>query len=135
MKNLSKIIIILIIAGVVLPSFSFAVEEMKTVKIPETIDEAKQMGLNLLPLMPGFLQSTWQEALTVWKWCFKKAESLWISYIAPSFNKYILPKIKERTPIIKEEFEKEKGEMKQDAKTVVPEVSKSLWGKFKELIK
>jgi len=39
--------------------------------------------------------------------------------------------VEKRKPIIEEEFKKEKEELKEE----VPEVTKSLWEKFKELIK
>jgi len=131
---IKKIIPILVIFGLFLPSFSFA-QVSPEIKIPETLEELKIAGLRTLKLLPEFLKSIWQEFLgfcqKIWNW-YKK---IWNSYIYPFFynlwQKTLGKEIKERKPIIEEEFKKEKEELKEE----VPKVTKFLWEKFKELIK
>ena len=55
--------------------------------------------------------------------------------IAGWFKKEVEPRVKQeyekRKPMLEQEFQKEKEELKQE----LPKVSKSLWERFKELIK
>ena len=83
--------------------------------------------------IPENFKSFWQEeCLPIWvkmyNWCKK---TFWDPYFGPFFQK----EIEKRKPVIEEEFQKEKTEMKQSAKEEVPKVTKSLWEKFKELFK
>jgi len=133
-----KLTVILVISGVLLPSFSFA-QVSPEIRIPETLEELKIAGLKALKLLPEFLKSIWQEFLgtcqKIWNW-YKK---IWNSYIYPFFHniwqKTLGKEIKERKPIIEEEFKKEKKEMREEIKTELPKTAKSLWEKFKELIR
>lgn len=66
----------------------------------------------------------------------------WDSYIVPWLKniwyKISVPFKKEaerRKPLIEEEFEKEKTQMKEEIKTEIPKTTKSLWERFKELLK
>ncbi|MFH1509997.1 MAG: hypothetical protein ABID67_02570, partial [Candidatus Nealsonbacteria bacterium] len=71
------------------------------------------------------------EMLPVWgkmyDW-FK--DHLW-SIFSDWFKKEVEPEIERIKPNIEEEFEKEKVEVKEE----LPKVGKSLWNKFKEIIK
>jgi len=121
-----------------LPSFSFA--QNQPISPPKTLEEAKEMGEKALETgqkeLPGIIEKIWkEEVLPVWQkmydW-FKK--NIWPK-IESWFKKEVQPRAKEeiekRKPLIEEEFKKEKEEMKEE----VPKVTKSLWEKFKELIK
>jgi len=110
-------------------------EDRNVAQIPETIDEAKQMGEGMLPLIPTIVKGLWTDGTKILKSFFGFAENFWNKYIFPLADKYIISTVKKRSPRIGEEFNKEKEEMKGEIKTVVPEVSKSLWQKLKELIK
>ena len=132
-----KIIInFLVILGLILPCFSFAQKEVTSP--PETLEEVKTIGMKALKLLPETLRGIWQEALDIWQIMGKKAKNFSDSYIWPWFQN-ILHKIqssfgkeiKQRKPVIEEEFKKEKEEMK----TEIPKVGKSLWERFKEIIK
>lgn len=135
---IKKITSILIIFGLLLPIFSFA--ELKSFKTPETLEEAKQIGEKTLEItqkeMPSILEKLWKEdVLPVWN----KMYQWFIANIWPKiekwFRKEIEPRIKEeaekRKSIIEEELQKEKEEIKKEA----PEIGRTLWEKFKELIK
>jgi hypothetical protein len=120
--RIPKIISILVIFGILLPSFSLA--QNQPVQPPENFEEAKEIGKKTLEVskkeLPGILERIWKEkVLPVWKKIYN-----W-------FKENIWSKIEKRKSVIKEEFEKEKKELKEE----VPKVTKSLWEKFKELIK
>jgi len=134
---MKKIIIILVLTGFLSPSFSFAQWEKPPLTMPETTEQAKELGEKALEVtktaLPGIIKQIWQEEalpvlLKMWNWCKK---TFWDPYLGPFFQK----EIEKRKPIIKEEFEKEKQETKESAKTEVIPTLKSLWEKFKELIK
>lgn len=127
MKLINKGIVILILLGFLLPSFSFAQEAPITP--PGTIEEAKEIGKRFLEKIPGTLKKIWREEVLpflqkIYNWL---KEKIWDPYIGPFFKK----EIEKRKPIIKEEFRKEKKELKEE----IPKVGKSLWERFKELIK
>jgi len=137
MKNFSKIIIILSIFSLILPNFSFvfAQVEMKTVKMPESIKEAKEMGKGFLGGLPNIFKEIWQEGSRIGIRMYQKALNIWDTYIFPWLDKYVLQKIEKRKPLIEEEFQKEKTEMKKEIKQEVPRVGKSLWEKLKDLVR
>ena len=129
------VIIVGVICGLILPNFSLS-QEMTP---PATFGKAKEMALKILKVikekLPAIIAQIWkEEVLPVWQkmydW-FK--ENIWPK-IESWFKKEVQPRAKEeiekRKPIIKEEFKKAKEETKKE----VPEVTKSFWEKFKELI-
>jgi len=135
---MKKIIVISIIFGILLPSFSFA--QPQSFQTPETLEEAKEMGEKALGTtqekLPGILEKIWKEdVLPVWE----KMYSWFLTNIWPKiegwFKKEVELRAKEeiekRKPIIEEEFKKEKEEIKEE----LPKVTKSLWEKLKELIR
>lgn len=135
---IKKLIPIIVIFGVFLPSFSFA--QPQSFQTPETLEEAKKMGEKALETtqkeLPGILEKIWkEEVLPVWQKMYDWFEVNILPQIKSWFKKGIEPKVKEeiekRKPVIEEEFQKEKEEVKEE----LPEVTKSLWEKFKELIK
>jgi len=127
---MKKTIAILIILGLFMPVLSFSQET--SITPPETVGEAKELGEKALEVgekeLPGILQKIWQEdVLPVWTKMFGWfKDNIWIK-VWPLAEK----EIEKRKPMIEEEFEKEKEELKEEA----PEIGKSLWEKFKELIK
>lgn len=110
-------VIILSIASLVLPSFSLAKEA------PETVGDAKALGLNIINQLPDAVRKVWrEEALPLF-------EKMWIwskPVIDPWWQKLsgILGReVEKRKPAVEEEFKKEKEEMWND-----------LWQRFKDLI-
>jgi len=158
-----KILInVLLILGLFLPSFSFALPNFwakpeahiitissknfggfaqnQPIQPPETLEEAKELGEKALEVskkeLPGVLEKIWkEEVLPIWQKMYDWFKiNIWPK-IESWFKREIEPRAKEeiekRKPIIEEEFKKEKEELKEE----VPKVTKSLWEKFKELIK
>ena len=90
-------------------------------------------------MLPEILKRIWrEEALPIWKRVYQFFKNIWDSYIFPFFQniwqkilRILGREVQKRKPIIEEEFKKEKEEMKEE----VPKVGKSLWERFKELIK
>lgn len=134
MKKYSSIILIISISLVVFGfgTYSQAQEETSIPQAPETLEEAKSMGEKILIGIPKALKGPWQGAVQVWKKMWQGVKNFWNSYIQPPISSF-WQKIKYffRKEKIKKEFEKEKQEMKEE----IPKVSKSLWERFKELIK
>jgi len=133
--NTKRGVIILILLGMILPNFSFAQGE--GVKLPENWEDIKAIGQRLFDVivkdLPGVFVKIWQEeVLPIWQkmWNWLK-ENIFDPYINPFFKK----EIESRKPIIGTEFQKEKKEMKEGIKIEAPQLIKSFWDKFKELIK
>lgn len=146
--RISKIIPILVILGFLLPSFSFAptpnlvwgFAQKEIITPPETLEEAKEIGertiKGTIESFPKILERVWrEEVLPIWRGMYNWAKkNFWDPYIWPSLKKIesiFKKEMGERKPIIKEEFKKEKEELKEEA----PKIGKSLWERFKELIK
>ena len=142
MNLLYHIIIILSIAGLLLPNFVFLQEINQLPQAPETLKQAKTMGERVLQGLPQAIKEPWQEALRVWGKVFDVFSWLWNSYISPWLKnvwyKISVPfktEMERRKPLIEEEFQKEKTEMKGEIKTEIPKTTKSLWDRFKELLR
>jgi len=124
-----KTIAILIISGLFLPVFTFA--QLSDVQ-PKTVEEAKELGKKALGIgekeLPGIIGKIWEnEVLPIWQKMYNWfLENIWVK-VWP----YAEKEIEKRKPLIEEEFEKEKEELKEEA----PELGKSLWQRFKDLIK
>ena len=119
MHKLYKTILILSIIGLILPCFSFAqptTTENEFQKAPNTLEEAKSFIINLI---------------TAWiNW--------WKSYIEPCVSRtknWIKNFWQNTTPIVEQEFEKEKQEIKQDLEKQGEKVKQGVWDRFKQLIK
>lgn len=108
------------------------------VKAPENIDEAKKVGEKTFELakndLPGIIKNIWQtEVWPVWKKIGETMKNFWNVYVQNSWErlKDIFKKeIDMRKPQIKEDFQKEKTELKTEA----PAVGKSFLEKIKEII-
>ncbi|MDO8424384.1 MAG: hypothetical protein Q7S70_00410 [bacterium] len=123
-------IVILSISFSLFSNFSFAQIPGQTP--PDNLNEAQEMGERALEIskekLPGTLEKIWQkEVLPVWEkmygWFDKK--------IGFKIKNLFLGEMEKRGPDIKKEFQKEKQEAKEEA----PSLAKSLWQKFKDLIR
>jgi len=122
-----KIIFLTIIIGFLLTGFMakcFA-------QAPQTFEEAKTLAQKILFGLPEALKNPWQEALAIWNKMANWFKNIWDSYIYPWFWNILGKEVEKRKPEIQQEFEKEKQEMKEE----IPKATKSLWQRFKELIK
>jgi hypothetical protein len=121
---------VLIVFSLILPQLTFG--QTEPISPPENFEKAKEMGeraLKTVPKeLPGILERIWKaEVLSVWQ----KMYHWFLSNIWSKIKAYFKKEIEKRKPVIKEEFQKEKEELKKEA----PKMGKSLWEKFKELIK
>ncbi len=145
LKNLStnyiKYLSIFLITGFLLTlaaPLSFAQQDQGIQELPQTIEEAKTLGERILWSFPEALKKIWREFLTIWKTMLGWFKSFWYSYISPllqniwyRINSFFGKEIEKRKPEIRKELEEEKEEIKKD----VPKTTKTLWERFKNLIK
>ncbi len=134
-----KAIVILTIWTLIFPSFSFGQPAERLISPPKTLEEIKAAGFNVLKIFPEFLKDVWQGFLGYCLKLWNFFEKIWNSYIYPFLHnlwqKTIGKEIRERKPVIEEEFKKEKQEVREEIRTELPDTLKSLWERFKELIK
>ncbi len=128
---MKKTIAILILISLISPFLSLA-----QTNPPETMDEAKEIGEQVLEKagneLPGIIKQIWQNEifpiwLGMWNWIKTKT---W-----PKIESWLMPEYEKRKQYFEENFDQEKKEIGEEIKTEVPKVAKSLWEKFKELIK
>jgi len=135
---MKKTLSILIICGVLLPALSFGQDE-SPVKVPENLEEAKEMGQKALETgqkeLPGLIEKIWkEEIMPLWQKMYDWFKANIWPKIKSWFMKFIQPEIEKRKPALEEEFKKEKQEMKTEVQNQLPKIWDSLWEKFKELI-
>lgn len=119
--KIKNVINLLLILGLVLPSFGFA-------QAQETLGEAKTFGMRILDQLPNAVKEVWrEEALPLLQKMWGAAQDLWNTYIWPKIE----PIWQKKKPTLEKEFQKEKEEMK----TELPKVGKPLWERFKDLLK
>ncbi|MDD5144828.1 MAG: hypothetical protein PHW72_01770 [Candidatus Pacebacteria bacterium] len=128
---MKKILSIAILSGLLFSNISLA-----QLTPPDTVEESKEIiekgiDLSIKELPQNIMRIFKEEALPVWTkmytWFYERLGKKIVAW----FNKEISPEIKKREPQFKEEFAKEKEEMRED----LPQAGKSLWEKFRELIK
>lgn len=122
---------IVVILLVSLFSFGNFAAAQNSLSQPETVEEAKELGKKALEIgkkkLPGIIEKIWeQEVLPIWQ----KMYNWFLENIWAEVWPYAEKEIEKRRPLIEEEFEKEKQELRKEA----PELGKSLWQRFKELI-
>jgi len=139
---IKKIILALIILGLLLPGFAFS-EQPPSIQAPETLEEAREIGeragKEIKEKLPGILEQIWkEEVMPIWRGMWQWFNGVWNRHIGPRIEaiwqriqELLGKEIEKRKPIIEEELEREKEELKKE----LPEVGKSLWQRFKELIK
>ena len=113
-----KSLIALIILGLILPTFSLAQKE-----IPQTVGEAKSLGLNIVNQLPEAVKKVWREEAMpllgrMWIWSKPVVDPWW-----QKFSGILGREVEKRKPAVEEEFKKEKEEMWSD-----------IWQKLKGLI-
>ncbi|MFH1657285.1 MAG: hypothetical protein ABH919_02355 [bacterium] len=139
MKKLYKIIISLsILSAVILPIHSLA-EAEKPTEAPETIEEAGSFMGNFVNKIPQAFGAAWEKAKEIWagtwvKW-WNESIKPWGEDVWREICRFFGQEVEERKPLIKEEFEKEKQEMKEDLAEETARGQKTLWEWVKELLK
>lgn len=121
----STFIITLLILGLLLPSFSFAQD---VVQPPETMEEAKEVGLGILSRLPEAVKDVWQNQFwPIWSNMWNWVKDTWQESIGPRVGIWwqkLLDFLGKEPVDVKEEFQKEKTEMQKDT-----------WERFKDLFK
>lgn len=134
MTKTIKILMTLLILGFAFTNLSFAEE----ISVPENLDQAKEMGEQAIKTgfqkLPSILEKIWNESvLPVWKKMFDWFKvNIWLK-IKDFFYQIVKPRITEefekRKPIIQQDFEEEKEELKEE----LPKITNDLWQRFKAL--
>jgi len=95
---------------------------------PQTMDEAKSFGLDVLSRLPEAAKDVWQnQALPIWMGMWSWFKGYWTSTLGSIVEVWwdkFLSLLGKDTTDIKGEFEKEKKEMQKD-----------VWDRFKDLLK
>ncbi len=130
----------LAISTAILASFSLVrAQNEPAVRLLASTGGMEDIGLKALKFIPEFLKSIWRGVVDFCRSVFNDLKNIWNSYVFPFFDnlwqKTLGKEIKERKPVIKEEFQKEKQEMQEEIKAGLQGKFKSLWERFKELIK
>jgi len=135
---MKKIILIsLIILNLGLSSFSFAQDT--TIEVPESFEEAQQIGEQALDVgkekLPDIIKEIWREkVLPVWQkmydWFY---ENIWLK-IKGFFSREVEPRVEQeieiRKEIVDQEFEQEKEEVKKD----LPKFLNSIWNFIRDIV-
>jgi len=110
---------------------NFVLAQKNIPQAPESFEEAESLGRKFIENMPQIIKEGFKDLMG---WIKK----IWASYVFPGLKwvwhklvSFLDINVEERKPAIKEEFKKEREEIKQE----IPRVGKSLWKRFKELIK
>src|SRR3989338_8650936 len=114
-KSLITLSVVLVL---ILPGLSLAQKE-----IPQTLGEAKSLGLNIVNQLPEAVKKVWREEAMplfgkMWIWS-KPVVDPWWQKLSGILGK----EVEKRKPAVEEEFKKEKEEMWND-----------IWQKLKGLV-
>jgi len=142
MKKIKITLALMIILNLAAPILTSA--QTQLLNQPKNFDEAKQIGEKALEAgqkeAPGVIEKIWQnEVLPVWQKMFNWVKTrfgenklgFYLNNFWQKAKEILNSEVEQRKPVIEENFQKEKQQLKEE----VPEVGKSLWEKFKELIK
>ena len=129
------------------------------IKPPEDINQAKNLvektGKSVLERLPDAIREVWKTQVLplwrrMWEWLKKfwdntagpYLKNLWYSSVKPEIDKIIIKikgivwkKIEEKKPQVQEEFQKKKQETTKEIEQQMPNVTKTLWEKFRQIIK
>ena len=109
---------------------------------PDTLEGLKTMVLKVfLPFEQGFKQAL-EQAKIIWNKLYIEVRGWWTDNLADKVSvwlnrawQWLKGLFIGRESVFKQEFNKEKEEMKKDVKTEIPKLQKTFWEKFKEIIK
>lgn len=136
---MQRIIVSLVLVGLLFnPSASLAADQ-PPIEAPETVEEAKGFGLQLLQELPNAVKGVWEsEVVPLWSKMFNIAKNIWGTYVFPWAHgvwERVLSlfgqEIEKRKPFIEQEFEKEKQQLKEEVEEKLPEETKTLWEHLK----
>ena len=123
----SKYLILVLITFILLCDTGVVLADVP--KTPETLEQAEEIGKDILWGLPNAFKKPWEQALSLWKkigdWFLK-----WLRIIWQKVSAFLGREVEKKKPEIKEELEKEKQELKEE----VDKGAKSVWQRFKELL-
>ena len=132
----------LIIGFLLIVPYSLVLEAQDGFGPVKTLEEAKTTGKKILTGFPGLLNRLWQDVIAFWQKVINLLKNFLNSYITPWLQDiwqkivfFLGKEVEQRKTEVQEEFEKEKEEMKEEIKREAPKIGKSIWERFKELIK
>lgn len=135
--------------GLLLPNLIFIFAQAPLEKL-KTLEEVKEMSYQASDVaekeMPGILEQIWrEEVIPTWRGMWQWLKNIWNIHIMPRVEalwqaiKELLGKeVEKRKTIIEEELQKEKellGKEAEEIRREAPEVGRSLWERFRELIR
>ena len=100
-------------------------------EIPQNLQEAQLQGKTAINAIPSILKHLWEEFIGYCRLFLGWLIRLFNSYMKTPLLNFWNKEVEIRKPGIEREFQKEKQEIKND----IPQTTKTLWEKFKELIK
>lgn len=130
MKIFSKFVLLSILFGFILAP---AVKAENVINLPNSVDEAKEMGRGVLPMVPNIIKSIWNDGAGTMNIIFNTITSIWNNGIYPYVDKYIMSTVRQRAPKLGEQLQNEKKEMTEDAQKQVPQITQTVWDKLKEM--
>ena len=119
-----------------------AQKETVPIQAPETIEEAQEFGVQILQEIPGAIKEVWNtQAMPLWTKMWNITKNLWDTTVS-SWIKGLRDKvlsifgqeIEKRRPLIEEEFQREKEQLKQELEQNIPKSGKTLWSIIKRLL-
>lgn len=143
MKKISAFILAGLLTVIILSSFALAsYARVDQNQVPQNIEQLKGAGAKFWSGFPGALRNIGREIYDTWIWATNKFISFWNASVQPwlvsqwsKVKSFFNREVEQRKPSVEQEFEKEKKEIKQEVKTEIPKAGKTIWEKFKELIR
>ena len=131
-KTIYNLIVILSISSLILPGFSFAAYEGSGVSAPQNIEEAKNLGIEILSKLPEAVKNVWQkEALPFWQKMWQWFLGFWNNVAWPIID----PWRQKLIDLLSKEVEKRRPAIEEEIKETAPVIGNSLWEKFKDLLR
>lgn len=149
LRSLHQTVIIVSVAGLLLPSFSFGAtafaadaQQQSMVPLPSTFDEAGTLFVQSLKGIPKAIGEAFGAVWTTTKQLFEWARELWDKYVRHWIQRLwqkilslLGTEIQKRKPIVEQELEKEKQEITREAAEQARKAGEGLWERLKNLIK
>ncbi|MCP6718006.1 MAG: hypothetical protein KJI70_00460 [Patescibacteria group bacterium] len=129
-----RFLTLFILFNLVLSGFSFAQDDI-IIEVPETFEQAQQMGEEVLEIgkrdLPGVVKELWYgKVLPMWQKMYDWAyTNVWLK-VKNFFGPRIEQEIEIRQEIIEQEFEQEKEEVKKE----LPGFLDRLWQFIRDVI-
>lgn len=133
-----KGLVIMLLLAFLIPSFATA----QILEQPQTIEEAKEFGMEILTRLPNLMQKIFKEEVVplwqnMWSWVQRMWESTvraWVQGLIDKAAEFLGKEVEKRKPYIQEELEKEREEIAQELKERTGGVSENLWNRFWNLL-